>query len=265
MEQLNNVDVIILVVVALSMLVAFVRGFVKEVLSILGLALFVALTVALSPVLTAWMMKYIASKLMAQFVTLLLIMAVFYAFWIIGTDKLISRIRTSTLSFMDRLFGLIFGFLRAVLILGFVFLVVKIILPEELKEGPLKDSKYFMMAGACSDMIEKLLPDDFIKNTVKSVEDINKADTKNNAKDKAKSGDKKKPDTKKQESTGGLPTQLDQKQMDKMFELLVKPEVKNKENAVEKKPEKKKETKGYDNKEINSLDRLIDITAGSKE
>ena len=41
MEPLNNIDVIILIGVALSMLVAFIRGFVKEVLSILGLALFV--------------------------------------------------------------------------------------------------------------------------------------------------------------------------------------------------------------------------------
>ena len=163
MEPLNNIDVIILIGVALSMLVAFIRGFVKEVLSILGLALFVVLTVYLSPLLTPWMNQFIASKLMAQFVVFLLIMAVFYAIWIIGTDKLIAKIRTSTLSFMDRLFGLVFGFLRAVLILGFCFLIVKIVLPEELKDGSLKKSQYFMMAEPCSDMIEKMLPEDFIK------------------------------------------------------------------------------------------------------
>ena len=77
MEPLNNIDVIILIGVALSMLVAFIRGFVKEVLSILGLALFVVLTVYLSPLLTPWMNQFIASKLMAQFVVFLLIMAVF--------------------------------------------------------------------------------------------------------------------------------------------------------------------------------------------
>ena len=86
MEPLNNIDVIILIGVALSMLVAFIRGFVKEVLSILGLALFVVLTVYLSPLLTPWMNQFIASKLMAQFVVFLLIMAVFYAIWIIGSS-----------------------------------------------------------------------------------------------------------------------------------------------------------------------------------
>lgn len=70
MEPLNNIDVIILIGVALSMLVAFIRGFVKEVLSILGLALFVVLTVYLSPLLTPWMNQFIASKLMAQLIRL---------------------------------------------------------------------------------------------------------------------------------------------------------------------------------------------------
>lgn len=262
MEPLNNIDVIILVGIAISMLVAFIRGFVKEVLSILGLVLFLILTFYLIPLIEPWMSKYIASALMAKFVVFLLIMAVFYAIWIISTDKLIAKIRTSTLSFMDRLFGLLFGFLRAVLILGFCFLVVKIVLPEELKDGTLKESKYFMMAESCSDIIEKVLPDDFIKDTVKSVEDINKAEKKSDIKkEEEKKNNKEETIVEKNDDTkeNSLPSKLDQQQMDKMFELLVKPEVKGK-NTSDKKADTKKESKGYDNKETNSLDRLIDIT-----
>jgi membrane protein required for colicin V production len=256
-EPLNNIDVVILVMVGLSMLVAFIRGFVKEMLSILGLALFLILTTLLLPILTPWMTQYIASKMMAQFVIFLLITAVFYAIWIICTDKLVAHIRTSTLSFMDRLFGLLFGFLRAVLILGFCFLVVKITLPEELKEGALKDSKYFMMSEAASDLIEKMLPDEFISDMVKSVSDLNKVEKKSEEKDD-KSSEKtkeKKEDIKEQKEK--LPSTLDQEQMDKMFELLVKPEVKNTSSS---KPTTAKNNKGYDNKETKSLDRLIDLT-----
>ena len=245
MEPLNNIDVVILIVVALSMMVAFIRGFVKEILSIIGLALFVIITVFSSPTITSWVETFIASKLMAQFVTFLVIMAVFYAFWIVGTDKIIANIRKSTLSFMDRLFGLIFGFLRAVLILGFCFLVVKIVLPEELKTSPLKDAKFFMMAEPCADVIEKLLPDDFVKNTIKSVEELNKV--KKNEKTSTK--DKKK-------DVSGLPSKLDQKQMDEMFELLVNPHVKNNKKSEKEADEKK----GYDKKETSSLDKLIDVT-----
>ncbi|MBP3687524.1 MAG: CvpA family protein [Alphaproteobacteria bacterium] len=261
MEQLNNIDVVILIGFAISMLVAFIRGFVKEVLSILGLALFVIIAIYLIPVMEPWMSKYIANAAMAKFVIFLIVLAVFYAIWIISTDKLIAKIRTSTLSFMDRLFGLLFGFLRAVLILGFCFILVKIALPEELKSGSLKESKYFMMAEGGANLIEKLLPEDFVKDTMKSVEDLNKAEKKpQKDKEEKKKEDKTKKTEDNQAKESGLPSQLDQKQMDKMFELLVKPEVKNSKKKSSSENKKTNEKKGYDNKDTNSLNRLIDIT-----
>ncbi len=248
MEPLNNIDVIILICVGISMLVAFIRGFVKEILSICGLGLFIFLTIFLTPKLMPMFSTYIASKMLAQFVIFLVIMAVFYAIWIICTDKLIIKIRKSTLSFMDRLFGLIFGFIRAVLILGFSFLLVKSTLPEELedKNSSLKKSQYFMMAEICSDFIEKILPKDFIKDSFKSVEELNKAEKKKD----------KKEDVTPVKETESLPSKSDQEEIDKMFEMLVKPQIKK--SSSDKQTE---ETKGYNNKDINSLDRLINITS----
>lgn len=253
MEPLNNADVVILICFAISMLVAFIRGFVKEVLSITGLALFVFLAVYLSPVLLPWMSKYIASELLARIVIFLIIMAVFYTVWIISTDFLINKIRKSTLSFMDRLFGLIFGLLRALLILGFCFLIIKMVLPEELKKGTLKESKFFGVAQATSNMIEKLLPEKFIEDTVKSFEDLNKVEKK----EENKKDEKEKDEKKATEEPKGLPTKIDQEQMNKMFEQLIKPEIK----SDKKEEDKKEDKKTYDNKETKNLDRLIDITA----
>lgn len=252
MEPLNNIDIVILIGFAISMLVAFIRGFVTEVLSILGLAIFVFLVVYLSPILLPWMTKYIASKIMAQIALFLVIMAVFYAVWIISTDKLVNRIRKSTLSFMDRLFGLIFGLLRALIILGFCFLIVKIVLPEETKKGALKDSKFFVVAKTSSDFIEKLLPDKFIEETINSVKDSVAEKNKVEKKPEEKTDEKPKEEENKDKN---IPSKLDQEQMNKMFEQLIKPEVKsgNKET-------KKDDAKGYDNKDIKNLDRLIDIT-----
>ena len=247
MEPLNNVDVVILIGFAVSMFVAFIRGFVRETLSILGMALFVILVVYFSPVFLPFVSKYVANKILAQIVIFLIIMAIFYAVWIIGTDVLISKIRTSTLSFMDRLFGLIFGLLRALIILGFVFLIIKIVLPEELESDTLKKSKFFTVAQATSDIIEKALPDKFIEDTMKSVQELNKVEKK-----------KEKPDKEKaDEETKGLPSKVDQDQMNKMFEQLVKPEIK----SDTKDSDKKSESKGYDNKETKNLDRLVDITS----
>ena len=243
MEQLSNIDVIISLVFVLSIVVAFIRGFVKEVLSIIGLFLFVILTLNISPNVTEWLKDFIKSDVMAKFVGFLLITAIFYAFWIIGTDKLISRIRTSTLSFMDRMFGIIFGFLRAVIILGFVFLLVKVMLPELIKDKAVKESRYFVLANTCSQIIEDVLPQKMIEDTLKSVEDMNKVE-------------KKKEEKPVEEKIKELPTETDQEKMDKMFELLVKPELKKKANPSNN----QNEQKGYNKEDISSLNRLIDET-----
>lgn len=256
MEQLNTIDVIILVGIALSMLVAFIRGFVKEVLSITGLILFVLCVVYISPTFTEWLKIFIKSEMMSKFVAFLVIMAVFYAIWIMSTDKLISKIRTSTLSFMDRLFGLIFGFLRAVIILGFCFLLVKIILPEELKEKPLSESKFFVMSKTSSEIIEAFIPEKVIKDAFKSVEDLNKVKDK---KDDDKKESDKKEETKEEKTENvikELPSKSDQEQMNKMFDLLVKPEIKK----ISKGNKASEDKKGYDKKETSDLDKLIDET-----
>ena len=255
MEPLSNLDIVILIGFAISMLIAFVRGFVTEMLSIIGLALFVLLVVYLSPLMQPLFEKYIASKILAQVVIFLVIMAVFYAIWIIGTDKLVVKIRKSTLSFMDRLFGLIFGLVRALIILGCCFLITKILLPEELKKDTLKKSNFFIVAQTCSDVIEKVLPADFVENTMKSLEDMNKVekDTKQKTDEKTEN---------EAEEIKNLPAKVDQEQMNKIFEQLIKPEIKS-----DKKPEVKKETgknnekTGYDNSEIKNLNNLIDKTA----
>ena len=248
MGQLSNMDVIISLMFVVSMVVAFIRGFVKEVLSIIGLALFVILTITLSPYLTDWLKQFVKSEMMAKFVGFLLITGVFYAFWIIGTDKLISRIRTSTLSVMDRMFGIVFGFLRAVIVLGFLFLLTKIMLPEVLKEKDFKESKYFVIANTCSQFIEGILPEESIKKTLKSVEDMNKVNNKKEEKTEKKS------DIKVKEVIKELPNKSDQEKMDKMFELLVKPELKKKAN-----PKKENNIKqGYNKSDTSSLDKLID-------
>ena len=250
MGQLSNIDVVISLMFVISMVVAFIRGFVKEILSIVGLALFVVLTIYLSPNLTDWLKQFVKSELMAKFVGFLLITGVFYAFWIIGTDKLISRIRTSTLSFMDRMFGIVFGFLRAVIVLGFLFLLTKIMLPEMLKEKDFKESKYFVIANTCSQFIEGILPEESVNKAVKSVEDMNKVDNKKEEKTE------KKDETKVKEVIKELPNKSDQEKMDKMFELLVKPELKKKANPIKE----NKDKQGYDKKDTTGLDKLIDAT-----
>ena len=65
MYQLNNLDVIILVVITVSALIALNRGLIKEVLSIVGWFLSTAAIIYLLPICLPFAKKFVASGLFA--------------------------------------------------------------------------------------------------------------------------------------------------------------------------------------------------------
>lgn len=251
MEQLSNLDVVILICFAISLFVGFIQGFTKELLSTIGLALFFVVNIYFLPLMRPWMGKYVANKYLADVVIFLIITAVFYTLWILSTDRFITKVRSSSLSFTDRIFGVGFGLLRALLILGFCFLIVKVVLPEEIEKGAVKESKFFVMAKTSSDFIEEVLPEKMLKAK------LNELTKEKEQPQKKEEKTKETTPTDKEKSTDTLPNKLDQEQMDKVFEMLVKPEIKKQE---QEKTKTLKESKTYDSKETNSLNRLIDVT-----
>ena len=166
MQPLNNLDVVILIITAISALIALCRGLVKEVLSIIGWILGAVTVFYMLPILTPFAQKYISSSLMASIVTSLVVLIIFYIVWLIGTDKLIGKIRSSKLSALDRILGLLFGVVRACLIVILFNILVLWILPDESKEGMFKESKYFNLAGEFAKPIEQMIPEE-TKNLIK--------------------------------------------------------------------------------------------------
>ena len=167
MQPLNNLDVVILIITAISAIIALCRGLVKEVLSIVGWIVASITVFYLLPILTPFAKNYIASSIMASIVTALIILLVFYIVWLLSTDKLIGKIRVSKLSALDRVLGLLFGIVRACLIVILFNILISWALPEEKQEGLFKDSRYFQLAGEFAKPIEGLIPDetkDLLKN-----------------------------------------------------------------------------------------------------
>lgn len=247
MEQLNNLDVVILIITAVSALIALCRGLVKEVLSIIGWVLAAVVVFYMLPILTPFAKNYIASSMMAGIVTALLILIVFYIIWLLSTDKMVSKIRTSKLSALDRILGLVFGVLRACLLVILFNILVTWMLPEESKEGMFKDSRYFNIAGRFAEPLVSLIPEstiDLIRDKSAEVglgkEDEAKTDKKEDTKEKDKE--------QKQE-------QEDQKEIDELFEKLAQPQI---EKAKKDIKEKAADFSGYKKDEADNLDRLIE-------
>ena len=251
MQPLNNLDVIILIITAISALIALCRGFVKEVLSIVGWVLAAIAVFYLLPVLTPLAQKYIASTMMASIVTALLILIIFYVVWLLSTDKMIGKVRTSKLSAVDRMLGLLFGVLRACLLVILFNILMTWMLPEESESEFFADSRYFTYAGEFADPLKELIP----QSTIDLIRDKS-AEVGLGSKPEEDETEEKDSSADKEEITE---EEKEKAEIDELFEKLAQPKIEKIEtNKAEE--DDKEEFVGYKEEETDNLDRLIETT-----
>jgi membrane protein required for colicin V production len=113
----NAWDVAIVAVVALSVLVGLVRGFVLEVLSLLGWIVAVVAAIALRTHVAAWLPVGDPGSRTRDVAALVAVFVVVLVVWGL-LARLVSRaIGATPLKAVDRLLGMAFGFARAALVL----------------------------------------------------------------------------------------------------------------------------------------------------
>lgn len=229
MYELNNLDVVILIVVAISALIALNRGLIKEVLSIVGWVLATMTIIYLLPVCLPFAKKFISNGIIAGIITSLGIFVLFFIIWIYSTSAVVGKIRTSKLNGLDRLLGLFFGVMRAFLLIVLFNIMVGWIIPEDKQSEILTESKYYQLAGSFAKPLEDLLPQETM-DMIKTKTQVLSSES-----DEEKS---------REDETLEL------------FEKLAQPKIKK---TIKEKVEKiEEETKGYKESERDDLDRLID-------
>lgn len=255
MHQLNNLDVIILIVIGISALIALSRGLIKEVLSIIGWVLGVAAIVYMLPILTPFAKLYIESGWLAGIVTSLCILILFLIFWIMFTGKIIGKIRKSKLNGVDRFLGLFFGIARAFLLIILFNIMVNWMIPEENQSEVLTESRYFKIAGSFAKPLEELIPE----KTLTIIRD--------------KTGqikiDKDKPELSKSDKQNEKAKPIKESlssDSDELFQKLTQPKIKStkkektKTTGIKQTSEKNHDKHGYKESERDNLDRLIENT-----
>ena len=232
---MNNLDVIILIVVAISALIALNRGLVKEVLSIVGWVLATMAIIYLLPVCLPFTKKFVASGILAGILTALMIFVLFFVIWIYSTSQVIGKIRTSKLNGLDRLLGLFFGVMRAFLLVVLFNIMVSWIIPEDKQAAVLTESKYYQLAGSFAKPLEEMIPQetlDLIKEKTKSLSAEEDEETEEDEK----------------------PAEKDEAV--ELFEKLAQPRIKK--AVKDKSRQLKEEITGYHQSERSDLDRLIE-------
>lgn len=128
---MNGLDIAVIVIIVLSALFAFSRGFVKEVLSIgawVGAALAALWGYPYAAALTERMLpKGPVAEGVAAFVIFIVALIVLSFL----TSALSSRVKTSALSAVDRTLGLIFGIVRGAIIVCLGYIALAWVLPAD--------------------------------------------------------------------------------------------------------------------------------------
>lgn len=250
MEQLNNLDVVFLVIVGVSALVAIARGVTKELLSIIGWVLAGVSVYYLLPVVDPIMKKYIASEVLSGLVSGMVILIMFCIFWVLAADKISTQIRFSKLSALDRILGFIFGIFRGVVIVVLLQIMISSLIPEESQKSVFAESRYFKLAGDAAGPIKGLIPEKLFDDLKAKGETLGLVAAKTDEKvDEEKAKDEEPSSAEKLNKAADAASDVLKKSGEELFNKLVQPKVEGETEAKED---------GYKKDETSDLDKLMD-------
>jgi membrane protein required for colicin V production len=156
---MTGFDIIILLVVAVSALLAFFRGFVREALSMA--AMFIAILAVLwgFPMLRTPMRDMIETGWIADAVTVGLIFMLVYIAVRVATGRIHEWIHDSEpLGILDRTAGLLFGVARGFILMAVAALVVTSVAPPSMLPTSLREAKFYPVVMLTADALKHLAP-----------------------------------------------------------------------------------------------------------
>jgi membrane protein required for colicin V production len=153
-------DIVLLVVMLVSGLLAMIRGFMREVLSIASWAAAALITVYAYPKLLPMAKQYFTSDLVASaavilgvFLGTLIIVSIF-------TIKISDMILDSRVGALDRTLGFLFGLARGLVIVVVAFLFFAWLVPDRSQPDWVKNAKSRMVLQGTGNWLMSMLPDD---------------------------------------------------------------------------------------------------------
>lgn len=168
------IDIVISIILIVSMAIAFFRGFIKEVLTVFGLigAAFMAFLLAPYVEPTLYNMLHDPNAEGSQAVFGVLPISLVAKVGAYGGILILFIIALSVLSHflseaaekvglgaLDRTLGLIFGFVRGVVLIGLLYLPFHIFMSDEMKQQYVKPAATYYYLDWTAETLTKLLPD----------------------------------------------------------------------------------------------------------
>ena len=169
------IDIIVAVVLLISAIIAFVRGFVREVLTIAGVVLGLVGAYytgpAIAPIFKGWfgieegaeeigkLMGLIPYDYVAAGLAYLAIFLIIVILISIISHFLAEGLKNTGLGAVDRTFGVIFGLGRGVLLLGILYMVPYMLADKETRDDFFGESKSQFYLEHTAEFLTKFIPE----------------------------------------------------------------------------------------------------------
>jgi membrane protein required for colicin V production len=175
---MNWLDIILLTIMILTAIIGIFKGFVKQVIGLIAVILGLVLACLYYERTAAVFETFVKNRLLSNFLGfLLLFVAVLIAGAILG--HLITKAMKGPLAIANRLFGAVFGFIKAVLICG---IIVFALVSFEIAKPALETS---VLAPACLGVtraVINMIPQDLRAKFNKSYKEIRESGGKHGQK-----------------------------------------------------------------------------------
>ena len=237
MTSFNLLDLAFVGLGLIFMIIAFFRGFVKEVFALINWIIAISLSCLVAPLTAKLLGLYFSNKLIINFGSQILIFVLVFIIVGISTSKLSATIKKSLPPAIDQSLGILYGLVKTLLIFGLVYSVINNFYLNVAKTNRdanylpswLREAKSYKIIKSCGDLIDPIAKN-IINKTIKNVEvELNKSDSGINALDANNKIIKQNLDSESDKN----PSTNDS----------------NNDNI------------GYSKKEIEKMDRLIDVIA----
>lgn len=157
---INITDIIVLIILLLSGILAFMRGLVHETLSIGAWVGAAVSTLYLFPHAQPFAREYIAIEVAADITAGVAIFLIALILFSIISRALSRQVQESSLGALDRTLGLLFGFLRGAVIVCVAWLVLVWLLPPDERPEWITEARSRPLIERGAEILQALVPEE---------------------------------------------------------------------------------------------------------
>ena len=167
-NNFNQIDILIIILTIISMIYGYSRGLIKEILSILSLLISVYISINVYPNISLFIKEYIDMAVLADSISFALMFLFLYSLINIFSNFIVSSITNTPIRILDKNFGILFGFFRALLIFSLLNILLYWTLWKKNIPVWLNNSKSMILINYTSNKLIQILP----SRSLKSIEQL---------------------------------------------------------------------------------------------